>query len=185
MFGRLLYHVVSVILAVSLLVACSAPTPSATPLPARIYAPEPEANFALHFDYGGCLGETLDTFQGTFSRSMCPPDPPVTISFALSEEEMRTIYLKMARIDFFGYPDQFSVVVPEGAVILQVTPSDSYHLKVRNGEVEKELYWTDDIVEPTTQEADQLRALLKKVIGIIQGHPELKLLPERSGCGCA
>ncbi|HSR30926.1 MAG TPA: hypothetical protein VLY63_10200 [Anaerolineae bacterium] len=184
MFGHLLYHVVCMILAASLLAACSPPAPSATPQPTRAYAPEPEANFALHFDYG-CLGETLDTFQGTFSRSMCPPDPPVTISFALSAEEMRTIYLEMARIDFFGYPDQFSVVVSEGATFLQVTPSDSYHLKVRNGEVEKELYWTDDIVEPTTQEADQLRAFLKKIIDIIQGHPELKLLPERSGCACA
>jgi hypothetical protein len=184
MFRRLLYHVVSVILAASLLATCRAPAPSATPLPTHVYAPEPEANFALYFSYGGCLGETLDTFQGTFSRSMCPPDPPVTISFALSAEEMRTIYLEMAKIDFFGYPDQFSVVVPEGAVVGKITPSDSYHLKVRNGEVEKELYWTDDIFEPTTQEADQLRAFLKKVIGIIHGHPELKLVPEPSGCGC-
>jgi hypothetical protein len=186
MFGRLLYHLISVILAASLLAACGAPAPSATapPLPTRVYAPEPEANFALYFTYGACLGETLDTFQGTFSRSMCPPDPPVTISFALSAEEMRTIYLEMVKIDFFGYPDQFSVVVPEGATFLQVTPSDSYHLKVRNGGVEKELYWTDDIVEPTTPEADQLRAFLKMVIDIIQGHPELKLVPEPSGCGC-
>jgi hypothetical protein len=184
MFRRLLYHVVSVILAAGLLAACGAPAPSATPLPTRVYAPEPEANFALRFSYGGCLGETLDTFQGTFSRSMCPPDPPVTIPFALSAEEMRTIYLEMAKIDLFGYPDQFSVVVPEGTVYLQVTPSDSYHLKVRNGAVEKELYWTDDILEPTTQEADQLRAFLKKVIDIIHRHPELELVPEPSGCGC-
>jgi hypothetical protein len=184
MSKRRFYQVASTILAIALLAACSAHTPSATPLPTRVYAPEPEANFALRFDYGGCLGETLDTFQGTFGRSMCPPDPPVNISFALSAEEMRTIYLEMAKIDFFGYPDQFSVVVPEGAVICQVTPSDSYHLKVRNGVVEKELYWTDDIVEPTTQEADQLRAFLKMVIGLIHGHPELKLVPEPSGCGC-
>jgi hypothetical protein len=187
MFGRWLYHVVSVILAASLVAACGTPAPSATvpPLPTRVYAPEPEANFALYFTYGACLTETLDTFQAAFSRSMCPPDPPVTISFALSAEEMRTIYLEMARIDFFGYPDQFSVVVPEGTVVCQVTPSESYHLKVRNGGMEKELYWTDDIVEPTTQQADQLRGFLKMVIDVIHGHPELKLVPEPSGCGCA
>jgi len=185
MFRRLLYQVVSVILAASFLVACSVPTPSATPSPTRIYAPEPEANFALYFSYGACLGETLDTFLGTFSRGMCPPDPPVTISFALTAEEMRTIYTEMAAIDFFGYPDQFSVVVPEGAVVGRVTPSDSYHLKVRNGQVEKELYWTDDIFDPTTQEANQLRAFLKNVIDIIHRHPELKQVPEPSGCGCA
>jgi hypothetical protein len=185
MFGRLLYHVVSLILAASLVAACGAPAPSATPLPTRVYASEPEANFALYVNYGACLAETLDTFQGTFSRSMCPPDPPVTISFTLSAEEMRTIYLEMVKIDFFGYPDQFSVVVPEGTVYCQVTPSESYHLKVRNGGVEKELHWTDDIVEPTTQEADQLRAFLKMIIDIIHGHAELRLVPEPSGCGCA
>jgi len=184
MLRRLLYHVVSVILAATFLAACRGLTPPATPLPTRVYAPEPESDFALYFRYGGCLGETVDTFQGTFSRSMCPPDPAVTISFALSTEEMRTIYLEMAKIDFFGYPDQFSVVVPEGAVVEKITPSDSYYLKVRNGGVEKELYWTDDIVEPTTQEADRLRTFLKKIIDIIHGHPELKLVPEPSGCGC-
>jgi len=184
MFRRLGYRVGLVILAAALLAACSASLSSATPLPARVYAPEPEANFALYFSYGGCLGEVLDTFQGTFSRSMCPPDPPVTISFALSAEEMRTIYLEMAKIDSFSYPDQFSVVVPEGAVVGKITPSNSYHLKVRNGEVEKDLYWTDDIFDPTTQEADQLRAFLKKVIDIIHGHPELKWVPGPGGCGC-
>jgi hypothetical protein len=106
MFGRLLYHLISVILAAGLLAACGAPAPSATatPLPTRVYAPEPEADFALYFTYGACLAETLDTFQGTFSRSMCPPDPPLTISFALSAEEMRTIYLEMAKIDFSAIP---------------------------------------------------------------------------------
>ena len=186
MFGRLLYLVISVILAAGLASACGAPEPSATApsLPTRVYAPEPEANFGLYLTYGACLAETLDTFQGTFSRSMCPPDPPVTVSFALSAEEMRTIYAEMVKIDIFGYPDQFSVVVPEGAVVCQVTPSESYHLKVRNGGVEKDLYWTDDIVDPTTQEADRLRAFLKMVIEMIHGHPELKLVPEPSGCGC-
>lgn len=186
MFGRLLYRVVSLILAVSFVAACGAPAPSPTvpSLPTHVYAPEPEADFALRFDYGACLAETLDTFQGTFSRSMCPPDPPVTISFTLSAEEMREIYLEMVKIDFFGYPDQFAVVVPEGTLYCQVTPSESYHLKVRNGGVEKELHWTDDITDPTTQEADQLRAFLNMVIDIIHGHPELKLVPEPGDCGC-
>jgi len=173
------------ILAAAILASCGMATPAATPLPTRVYAPEPEANFALYFSYGSCLPEILDTFQGTFTRSMCPPDPQVTISFTLSAEEMRTIYREMARIDFFGYPDQFSVVVPEGAVVGRVTPSDSYYLRVRNGETEKELYWTDDIFEPTTQEADQLRAFLKKVIDIIHAHPELQQVPKPRGCGCA
>ena len=173
------------VLAAAFLTACGAALPSATPLPARVYAPEPEANFALYFSYGSCLSESVDTFQGTFTRSMCLPDPPVTVSFSLSAEELQAIYREMARIDFFGYPDQFSVVVPEGAVVGRVTPSTSYHLRVRNGEVEKELHWTDDIFEPTTQDADRLRAFLKKLIDIIHQRPELKQVPMPSGCGCA
>jgi hypothetical protein len=179
-----LYYVVSLTLAVGFMAACRAPVPSTILPPTHVYAPEPEPNFALYFRFGGCLSETLDTFRGTFSRSMCPPNPPAIISFALSAEEMRTIYLEMVRIDLFSYPDQFSISVPEGAVVGRVTPSDSYYLKVRNGVVDKELYWTDDIIEPTTQEADQLRAFLKMVVDIIHGHSELKQVPEPSGCGC-
>ncbi len=57
----------------------------------------------------------------------------------------------MAKIDLFGYPDQFSVVVPEGTVFSMITPSDSYYLRVRNGQVEKELYWNDNIVSADNQ----------------------------------
>jgi hypothetical protein len=173
------------ILAAWILAACVAAPPSATPLPTRVYAPEPDANFALYFNYGSCLSESVDTFRGTFTRSMCPPDPPVTVPFALPAEEMQMIYRELASIDFFGYPDQFSVVVPEGAVIGKVTPSDTYYLRVRNGEIEKELYWTDDIFEPTTQEADHLRVVLKKLIDIIHHHSELQQVPMPSGCACA
>ena len=169
-----------------ILAACGAPAPSAPPppLPTPVYAPEPAANFALYFSYGSCLTETLDTFQGTFTRSMCPPDPPVTVTLTLSAEEMQTIYHEMAKIDLVGYPDHFSVVVPEGTVYGMVTPSDSYYLRVRNGKVEKELYWDDNITDVTSKEADQLRAFLEKVISIIHGRPEIKLVPQPSGCGC-
>ena len=171
------------ILAAGVLATCGAPAPSATLPPTPAYAPEPEANFALYFSYG-CLGETLDIFQGTFTRGMCPPDPAVTIALTLSAQEMQTIYREMAKIDLFGYPDQFSVVVPEGAVVEMVTPSDFHYLKVRNGGAEKELYWNDNIVSPTTKEADQLRVFLRQIIDIIYEHPEIKLVPTPN-CACA
>lgn len=172
------------ILAASVVVSCGTAEPSARPLPERVYAQSPEANFALYLSYGGCLPESLDTFQGTFSRSMCPPAPPVTLSLTLSTQEMEAIYRGLAAIDLFSYPEQFSVAAPEGAVVGRITPSNSYYLRVRNGATEKELYWTDDITEPGSEEADRLRVFLRMIIDLIYQHRELQQVPT-PGCGCA
>ena len=58
----------------------------------------------------------LDTFKGTYTKDMVM-DPSITVPLSLSEEEMDRIYQKMVEIDFFNYPDKFSVSVPPGELL--------------------------------------------------------------------
>jgi hypothetical protein len=139
-----------------------------------------ESDFNLIFKYGVNARNELNTFQGTYTKDMIV-DPSMTIELSLSEEELDRIYQKMVEIDFFNYPDEFSIpVAPEGPVTI-VTPYASYYFKVQHNSVIKELWWEDEIVKED-ERADRLRALIEFIRDIVESREEYQKLPQpRSG----
>ena len=73
-----------------------------------ITPPPSQSNFNLIFQYGVGARNELNTFEGTYTKDMIM-DPPITVNLTLSKEELDIIYQKMIEINFFGYPDEFSV----------------------------------------------------------------------------
>ena len=138
---------------------------------------KPEVSgFNLEFKYGITARNILDTFKGTYTKDMVA-DPSVTIDLSLSEEEKDIIYQKMVEIDFFSYPDEFSVDVSPGELIGIVTPYASYYFKVEYDSQTKELLWEDEITNPD-EKADMLRELVLLIRNIIESKEEYKALPE-------
>ena len=138
-----------------------------------------ESNFNLIFRYGIMAGNTLNTFEGTYTKDMVR-DPSITVPLALTEEEMDRIYQKMVEIDFFNYPDNFSISVPPGVPTGLRTPYPSYYFRVEYNSTTKELWWDDEIVCKDFQDekADQLRELIELIRDIIESKEEYKELPE-------
>ncbi len=141
-----------------------------------------ESDFAFVFKYGSCTTDILDTSAGTFTKDMITA-PAVTADLRLSDAQMQAIFEKMVTIDFFGYPKVYSIPTPRTGQVGRVTPSTHYDIAVRNGEIAKTLTWQDEIIDPTTHKADNLRELFQLIINMIQEHPAYKKLPERqAGC---
>jgi hypothetical protein len=138
-----------------------------------------QSNFNFIFKYGVTGRTTLDTYQGTYTKDMVM-DPDITIELTLSQEEMDSIYQKMVEIDFFKYPDEFSVSVPEGERKAEVTPYSTYFFQVTYGEKTKELLWHDKIMNPD-EKADKLKGLINIIINIIESKEEYKALPKANG----
>ena len=136
----------------------------------------PKEGFNFIFKYGVTARNTLDTFEGTFTKDMVT-DPAITIHLTLTAEEMDSIYQKMVEIDFFNYPDQFSVTVPEGETKTQVLPYASYYFKVAYDGNIKELLWDDKYTNSDAQ-ADKLKELIFLIRDIIELKPEYQVLPE-------
>ena len=124
-------------------------------------------------------GNILDTFQDTYIKDMIS-EPPIVIGFSLTPEEMDTIYQKMVDIDFFSYPDEFEVTVPEEELVQLVTPYSYYYFKVQYNGRTKELTWEDKISNPD-EKADKLKELIHLIRDIIEIKPEYQVLPEPSG----
>jgi hypothetical protein len=138
---------------------------------------EPEAaGCNLEFRYGVMAGNILNTFEGTYTKDMVT-DPPITVELSLSEDEKDIIYQKMVEIDFFSYPDEFSVDVPPDGIIGKVTPYSSYYFRVEHDSQIKELRWDDEITN-TDEKADRLRELITLIRSIIETKEEYKSLPE-------
>ena len=161
---------VSLALVVALLgtVGCTAPTSGESNEPG-------ESDFNLIFKYGVMARNELNTFQGTYNKDMVM-DPSITVSLSLSEKELDRIYRKMAEIDFFGYPDEFSVAVPAGELVGRVTPYSSYYFKVEHDSDIKELWWEDEITNED-ERADKLRELIELIRDIVESKEEYKELP--------
>lgn len=149
--------------------------------------PTPASDFGFVFRYGVCiLGEgELDTFSGQYTQGALVGavmrEPAITIPVSLTNDEFAQINRKMVEIDYFNYPAQFRVIVPPGVQAVGVMPASLYAFKVRSNGVTKEVFWKDDIIRPTTVEADRLRELAQLIRSIIGAKPAVQMLPRPMG----
>jgi len=158
--------VLALVAALSGTMCCSAPPPH-------------PSNFNMIFKYGGGAGNELNTFEGTYTNDMIM-DPSITVDISLSKQELDRIYQKMIEINFFGYPDQFSVSVPPGQSFGLATPHCSYYFRVEYDSKVKELSWEDNITNED-KKAEKLRELIKLIRDIIESKEEYKQLPPPRG----
>ncbi|OGO30551.1 MAG: hypothetical protein A2Z29_11270 [Chloroflexi bacterium RBG_16_56_11] len=137
------------------------------------------ADFNLIFKYGITARNTLDTFQGMYTKDMIL-DPAITVELSLTQEEMDKIYQKMREIDFFSYPVKFAVGAGPGEPVSEVTPYSTYFFKVTYDGHTRELLWDDKIIKKD-EKADRLRELIEFIRGMVEAREEYKKLPEPRG----
>ena len=168
--GAVTMLVVSSIVACGLFVSEQRPIAPTTP---------DESNFNLIFKYGVGAWNELNTFEGTYTKDMVV-DPSIAVNLSLSNDELGRIYQKMIEIDFLNYPDRFSVFVPLGGAVVNMTPHSSYYFRVEYDSKVKELWWNDGIIN-RDEKAEKLRELIRLIIDIIESKEEYKKLPSPRG----
>jgi hypothetical protein len=136
-------------------------------------------NLIFKYGYGSINKNVLNTFNGTYTWDMVV-DPPITIDFSLSDEDMDSIYQKMVEIDFFCYPDEFKIPLPENGIVTISTPYNGYYFRVECNSRVKELRW-DDEIRNKNEDAGILRTLIRLIRDIIESKEEYKNLPPPRG----
>ena len=159
------------LLQASLLFACNPAWPA-----------QPETNFGFVLEFGSCSIDKLDTFKGEFTQDRVV-EPSITIPLRLSDEQKAMIYGKMLEINLARYPEVFEIPKPLVGELVMISSPYNYALMVQNGELKTSIRWTDNIVQPTTPKADQLRELFRLIIQMVQENPGYQQLPEvKFGC---
>jgi len=165
------FLLIFLLLQAGLLFACNSAWPA-----------QPEPNFGFVLEFGSCSIDKLDTFKREFTQDRVV-EPSITIPLGLSDEQMTMIYGKMVEINLARYPEVFEVHKPLIGEVVMLSSPYNYDLTVENGESSTSIRWTDDIVQPTTAKADQLRELFRLIIQMVQEHPGYQGLPEvKFGC---
>ena len=136
-------------------------------------------NLIFKYGYGSINKNELNTFDGTYTKDMVV-DPSVTINFSLSDEDMDRIYQKMVEIDFFCYPDEFAIPLPEEGIVSMGTPYQGYYFMVECDNKVKVLRWEDKITNKN-EDADRLRKVISLIRSIIQSKDEYWELPSPRG----
>lgn len=137
-------------------------------------------NLQLILRYGVSERNSLNTFNGTFTKDMVV-DPPITINLTLTEEELQRIDAKLGEIGFYNTTDE--ELLPHGILLGENTPSVGYSLKVaRNGWV-RYISWCDGL-SYSEGSSGQLNDFVELVMSIIEAKPEYQLLPEARGGYC-
>jgi hypothetical protein len=141
-------------------------------------------DFGFRFEDLSCWNDVLDTFEGTFTTEVgYPVRTPVTVPMHLTDEQMTAVYEKMVEIGFWDYPANLAVLLdPSGGGVYQY-PQYHYRITVRNGEAEQWVDWMIEYVQPTNQDAEQLKSLINMITEMIRSSPWYEQVPDR-GYGC-
>jgi hypothetical protein len=190
-----------VIAAALFLTACGSPSPSAvsttasppatadpfmgvperiatTPFPAVPLSEQPDPNFAFSIGYGACtITRILDTFTNTLSQHSMDGSSAITIAFHLTADERVAVYQAIKTINLFGYPDVYTIPVPDTTPRIIPEPHSRYELVLRNGTLNKTITWEDSISRPIAVEADQLRGFIASIKTLVASHHEMTQLP--------
>lgn len=136
----------------------------------------PRERFAFVFETG--WGERIDTFNGFVTKDLIA-DRDTTIRLVLSDAEMDTVYRAALAIGVFDYADSEAT---RGGPPPPV-PSTWARLKLRAGNVTKELHWGEGCTLTKSGAADisRLFELIRLIQGIVVSHPEYRTLPTARG----
>ena len=134
---------------------------------------EPAADFAIRFDHKGCHYEYLDTFKGTYSHI----GAAAPVSFALSDEQRRTLLRAIMAARFFDLP----AITYSGN---GGDPADKYELAVRNAGRLHSVSWSVDSEWYQSEAGRSVLELNHTIFEILRTHPDVQRLPQR-GDGCA
>ncbi|MBN2599038.1 MAG: hypothetical protein JXA75_00755, partial [Candidatus Thermoplasmatota archaeon] len=115
----------------------------------------------------------------TYTKDMVNA-PAVTVNLKLPDEAMKNIYQKMLDIDFFNYPEVFSIPLTPGEITGEVTPYSKYYFIVNHDGQTKLLSWDDNITNENEQ-AESLQELINLITSSIESMYEYQNLPPQIG----
>lgn len=135
-------------------------------------------DFNLKLRYGIAARNELNTFQNTYTKDLIL-DGTITARFVLSDAELQEIKRKMIEIDFFSYPETFSVLRTD-TIVVSIEPHATYDFELKYNASIKRLHWDDGIIT-NDQRATRLRDLIRLIQNIIEAKPEYRQLPPARG----
>ena len=137
-------------------------------------------NFSFVFTDYSCSSTPSDIFDsatGVLIHTPLGKTESITLPFQLTKDEMQEVFQKLAAMDFFNFPSDFTI--PDEYMVATSVPIASYELSAKNGKLVNKISWTTGGFEDSGYaKADQLQELITFIQTIIYTDPRYEQLPE-------
>jgi len=129
------------------------------------------SDFALKLIGGLCAGDTIDTFEGTYTRHI-DGERTASARFELAPSEQQRLYQLVTAVDLAAYPEYFN---PASSSV--TIPSPVHVITIRRAGVEHTVRWTD--IGSRSPEAVRLRGFIRDLRAFFRDRPEIRRLPKQ------
>ena len=138
--------------------------------------PQPPADFDFRIRFGHCeTTDEMDTFTGWFTRHL-PDGSLAMVQLSLRADQMRYLWEKVEKIDFFNYPSTFRGQPRQPPIVNGRLQFASYQMDIRSNGRMHSVQWDDDQAAADPR-SDGLRRLVGWAVGFILESPEVGRLP--------
>lgn len=128
-------------------------------------------DFALRLIGGLCSGDSIDTFEATYTRHI-DGERKASARFELTPSEQQHLYQLVTAVGLSGYPEYFNP--PSSSVTI---PSPVHVITIRLTGVEHTVRWTD--IGSRSPDAVRLRGFIDDVRAFFRDRPEIRRLPKQ------
>ncbi len=159
-------------------VAAESDSISSPPAVAPLKSPECGDDLQILFIWGVGGRNRMDTTAGTLAKDLVS-DPPVTVPFELSREQLERVSACADSMGFWRLPQH---IAPPGTLghASVVTPCDEFVLRLADGDRERTVRW-DNCHDRPRAERDRIEPLEELLMGIVAASDTYRRLPEARG----
>jgi hypothetical protein len=134
-------------------------------------------DFAIHFEFGLCWRDIVDTSTDRYVRDLVIDDATRTVPLGLKESQRRKLAQWVAESRFFDLPVELDSSEAKNGVITEHIPSESFVIVIQRSGVRHQVKF-DDTGDATSDAVVRARTLVHRLERFFTELPRVKRLPK-------
>ena len=140
-------------------------------------------DFAIHFEFGLCWRDVVDTQNDQYVRDLVIDDATRTVRLELSDSQRRQLFQWVAESRFFELPEELDASTEKDGLITERFPSEQFVITIQRSGVRRQVKF-DDNGDSKSDAVVRVRTLAQRLTRLFTQLPQVKKLP-KPPVGCA
>jgi hypothetical protein len=139
-------------------------------------------DFAIHFEFGLCWRDVVDTRTDRYVRDLVVDDAKRTVALGLSNAQRRQLFKWVAESRFFELPSALHSSEETNGTITERIPSESFLISIQQSGVQHQVTF-DDTGDANSGAVLRVKTLVQRLSRFFTQLPQVRRLP-KPAVGC-
>jgi hypothetical protein len=140
-------------------------------------------DFAIHFEFGLCWRDVVDTQNDEYVRDLIIDGATRTVRLGLSDSQRRQLARWVDESRFFELPEELDASTEKDGLITERFPSEKFVMTIQRSGVRRQVRF-DDNGDSKSDAVVRVRTLAHRLTRLFTQLPQVKKLP-KPPVGCA